>query len=470
MTSSGRVRSTLLSVRSFVVRDVIRRLVALIALAFAVAPLITTHLYPLEDQAFPDSPVYADTAFEIANGNGFETRIDEAVPPHEQRLDSELRPSRYPPGFSLALAPFVRFGSNSVTDAQEGGRVLVILLVITLFTVAWVLGGPLAAAIAALITMVSPFMERSAQLLMSDAFGALLSMLMLLAVTLALKQPRAAPSPASGAPERAHDVRGVVQSGLLVLAGALAGYGVLTRFSAISSLVAVLVCLRRWRNLRLLLVGAIPVLIFLATYQWTEFGSPLRTGYDYYFPGLKLFGWSHVTQTSAPGERVYIFNDRLQGAWMRWTCPCDALGPMGKANNLVFYPAVLLGLYWIYFPPLFTVFGVWEIWRRRRDAATRLAAAIIVLNVAIFVGYYTQAGRFVAPAAYALLAYSAAGVARIVEGVSSWLRGLIRKGRGGDAGTQVGGESIDDGHQRPADLNDASINSSSHTTPLAAST
>jgi hypothetical protein len=88
---------------------------------------------------------------------------------------------------------------------------------------------------------------------------------------------------------------------------------------------------------------------------------------------------------------------------------------MGKASNLVFYPALLLGLYWIYFPPLLSVLGGWELFRRRRTVAARFGGLVVIANLLIALPYFYQGGRLVAPAALVLLVYSAAGVARLVD-------------------------------------------------------
>jgi hypothetical protein len=160
--------------------------------------------------------------------------------------------------------------------------------------------------------------------------------------------------------------------------------------------------------------GALPCLVFLAAHQWTQFGHPLRSGYDYQLPGLDLFDIGNVL-SDGYGERGFLFPDRLDGALMRWTCPCDQFGPIGKASNLVFYPSALLGLYWIYYPPLFPLFGIWEMFRRRRSAVARLGALMVVANAAFFLGFRFQGARMVAPAAFVLLAFSAAGLSRVLE-------------------------------------------------------
>ena len=366
----------------------------MIALAVAVLPMWSAKLVPLEQQPFPDALAYADGGYQIANGNGFEISIDETLTADSQSNDGTLQPSRYPPGFSVALATFVRLGDNNIQDTQRGSQMIAIGLIVMLLAVTWLLAGPLAASIAVLIAGWSPFALKSAQIVMSDAFGAALSLMILASVAI---------SGAEWCGARLRTACGAT-------AGAIAGYAILTRFSAGIALICLVIALRHRALVRAALLGALPALIFLGAYQWTEFGHPLRTGYDYYLPQLKLVSTEYLTLSNPQSERKFIHDDRLNGELMKWTCPCDQHGPMGKASNLVFYPAVILGLYWIFYPPLFSLFGLWAIWRRRRTSAAQFAALLIGLNLAIVAVYFYQGARLLAPAAFVLLAYSAVGV------------------------------------------------------------
>jgi 4-amino-4-deoxy-L-arabinose transferase-like glycosyltransferase len=371
--------------------------VSLFALVVALVPLAFSRPIPLLDQPFPDAATYADTAFQIANGNGFGTVIDERLPPDQQPTTKLIRPSRYPPAYPLVLAPFVRIGDNDPSSAQIGARWMAGLLVVALFVASFVLGGPVAATVAALVSFVSPFAEKSSRLVMSDAFGAALVLLLVAAVGIAWKSASREPS----------------RTALFAGAGFLAAYAIFVRISAAGVLASLAFAARQRRLLGAVLLGAIPVLTFLAVYQWTEFGSPVRSGYDYYLPELDPFSPGFVLDGSPTGERQFIFPDKLNGALMRWTCPCDQHGPMGKASNAVFYPAVLLGVYWVFSPPLFTLLGIWEIARRRSLPVGQFAALVVVTNVGVFLAYYYQGARLVAPAAYVLIAFSAAGAARL---------------------------------------------------------
>jgi len=370
--------------------------ISLVALVVALAPIALSRPVALRDQPFPDAPTYADTAFHLANGKGFGTVVNQGARP--QPTTQRIGPSRYPPGFPLALAPFIVLGRNNPTSAQTGARWAAGLLVVALFLMSFVLGGPGAAAIASVVSFFSPFALKSSQLVLSDALGAALTLFVVTGVALAWRE---------GAWERRRAL-------MLALAGALAAFAVSVRYSALGLLASVAITARKRRFLAAIAIGAAPVMALLFAYQWTQFGSPVRTGYNLYLPNLVEFSPKYVLARTPQGERKFIFNDKLDGALMRWTCPCDRYGPMGTASNAVFYPATLLGLYWVFYPPLFSLLGIWEIVRRRSAPAGQLGALVVVTNMLLLLGYFYQGGRLVAPAAYVLLAFSAAGLARLL--------------------------------------------------------
>jgi hypothetical protein len=336
-------------------------------------------------------------AVQITRGHGFRTRIDDRRTLEHQRPGERLYATRYAPGFPLALTPFVVLGAGTAADGTRGARVIAIAALSAVFVAGYVLAGPEGAAIATLASWASPFFERSARLVMSDAFGAMLAV----AIVICLVAARAASVGSRG------------RDAFLVLAGLCGGFAVLSRVSAVFVLAALLAVTTTWRQRTLALLGALPFLVVLAGYQWAYFGHPLRSGYDEFLPGVTLFDPSYATALNPRGDRRFVFDDKLDGLLMRWTCPCDGQGPMGKAPNVVFYPAVLLGLYWIYFPPLLPLLGLVEIYRRRHTTAARYAALVVVGNVALMVPYLFQCARFVAPAALVLLVYSSAGMARV---------------------------------------------------------
>jgi 4-amino-4-deoxy-L-arabinose transferase-like glycosyltransferase len=368
-------------------------------LIFCLTPILRSNPIPLEQQPFPDSISYAREAIQIANGNGFKIDINESVPLTQQKFSEKLYPSRYPPGFSLILTPFVRFSNNQMYATQLGSKAVSVSLLLLIFLLAWFLSGALAAMVVIGITAWSPFLEASSRLVMSDALGASITMVVVLTLLFASR----------------HQKRTKTSTFLYVLAGAFAGLGIISRSSLAVILIALLIATRPLRHLRWVLVGVLPFLIFLGTYQWTEFGNPLKTGYDYYLPDLKEFSLEFVSKENLLSEREFIYQEKLNGSLMKWTCPCDEFGPVGKASNLIFYPSVLLGVYWFYYPPLIALFGFWSLWQRRQLYLTKLSVLIIMFNLLMFLFYFYQGARLIAPAAFLLLVYSAVGIVDLLR-------------------------------------------------------
>jgi len=68
-----------------------------------------------------------------------------------------------------------------------------------------------------------------------------------------------------------------------------------------------------------LILGLIPVFVFLAAYQMIEFGAPWRTGYDYYAPDRTEFSFVNVVRPDPLGDRSFLLSDRLDGKLMSWS-------------------------------------------------------------------------------------------------------------------------------------------------------
>ena len=96
---------------------------------------------------------------------------------------------------------------------------------------------------------------------------------------------------------------------------------------------------------------------------------------------------------------------------------------IGYTPPLVTYPSVLLGLYWVYMPPLFAVFGLAWLWWTRREAAARFITVVVLLNLAIYALCLFMGARFIAPAALLLTVASGAGVAVILRSLGPMLSG-----------------------------------------------
>jgi hypothetical protein len=351
----------------------VARAVAIAAMAWATIPVLTSASPPLEQQPFPDSAEYADAARQLATGNGYVTYVHGNGP----------EPPRYPPGFSLVLAPFASIGDYP-TNVQIGVRLIALLYVIGASVVAWTIGGPLAAGLTALTVGSSPFSEISGSLVMSDAMAALLT----IAIVPAMRSS-------------------TLRRGLL--AGILAGLVTAVRLSGGLAIPALLLAAPA-RVRASILAGSASILVALAVFQWHTFGSPLLTGYSYWLPGVRNFDISYLTVSPPFGDGPWIVPDRMAGVLMQWICPCVAGGPQATAPSVVLYPAVLLGLFWTYSPPLLTLIALAYVYRRRDDRGVRFTVVLSALTVAFYWFYFYQGARFMAAPATLLAIYSTVGL------------------------------------------------------------
>jgi hypothetical protein len=350
------------------------RLMVVVALIWALLPVLASLPAPLPQQPFPDSQEYADAAYQLVHGNGYVTTVHGHGP----------EPPRYPPGFSLALTPFAALGDYPANVAV-GARAFAVLYVVITAAAAWRLGGPTASALTLVLIGSSPFALVSSRLVLSDALAAALTVPLVLLIQTASTR-RAA------------------------LAGGLGSLLMTIRLSAGLALPALFLAVpgrMRWA----LVAGAAPLILALGTFQWYTFGSPLRTGYDYWPPGVSNFSLAYATVRAPFGDGPWIVSDRLNGLLMRWVCPCVSGGPQATVTDVQLYPAVLLGLFWVFTPPLITLVGLAYLWRKRGDAGARFTLAQMVLSLVFYCVYYYQGSRFMAAPATVLAIYSGVGIA-----------------------------------------------------------
>jgi hypothetical protein len=331
---------------------------------------------PLAQQPFPDAAEYADSAHSLAHDKGFYTYVH----------DGSRQPPRYPPGYPMALAPFAAIGSYP-HDVQRGAKFWAMTYVLIAVFAAWILGGPFAGLITALLIGFSPFAKDSAGLVLADAFVAALTVLMLPLLKI------------------------ITRSGTR-LGGAATGLATLARVTTGINLVALLLALPR-RSYKSVLLFAAPSLIGLGILQWIMFGSPLTTGYSYWDVSGHFFSLSYVTSDTVIREGSFIFPDRLNGQLLDWVCPCQVGGPQNSLPNLTFYPLLLAGFFWVFSPPLITLLGLVYAWRRRREAIGRYTLVVVASTLLLFEIYYYQGTRFLAGPATLLVVMASVWLAEL---------------------------------------------------------
>jgi 4-amino-4-deoxy-L-arabinose transferase-like glycosyltransferase len=354
-------------------------LFAFAALLLAALPLTFAKPTPLRDQPFPDSHEYADAANQLAHGNGYVTYVH----------GSKAQPPRYPPGYSVALLPFVKWGPEYPKGAELGAKFFVLALLLAVWGTTWLLGGPIAAGFAAGLAVTSSFWTSMSHLILSDPLAATLVVLSLALVT----RPK---------------------TKRVALAGALVGASVLVRLSNVVTLACLVAALPRKRPRLTALVAALPFVVALLVYQWATFGQPLATGYHHYYPDLREFAPHYAWAADPLRDGPNLTGDRLHGRLMSWACPCPANGPMAVLENAAFYPAIVLGLFWMYTPPLISLLGFAELFRRRKTPAARYALAVIFSNIVLYTFYFYQAARFMAPVGALLIVFSSVGAVTLI--------------------------------------------------------
>ena len=349
--------------------------VATLTALLTIGTLMLHPYRPLNLQPTPDAPEYAGAARHLAAGDGYVAT----------RYGNKALPPRYPPGYSLALAPFALVGKYPA-NVQLGARVYVILYVLVTLVAAWTIGGPLAATVAVALIGSSAFVARYSTLVMSDAFAAGLAVLVLVLV------------------HRPSRLR-------LVVAGLISGALPVARLSSIVAVPSLMVG-TSWRGRVLVAACASVGIGALAIHQWATFGSPLTTGYDYWLPEIRNFGLDYAVASKIGRDGTGMLADSLNGALLHWACPCPEDDPLVAFRSVVFFPLVLLGIFWIFTPPLTTIPGVLEVWRRRREPGPSFVLWLTVLTLLFQSVYFYQAARFMAAPATLLAVFSGVAVAR----------------------------------------------------------
>ena len=179
-------------------------------------------------------------------------------------------------------------------------------------------------------------------------------------------------------------------------------------------------------------------MLLVALQQWGTFGTPFMTGYQYYLPDVQSFSLAYPFDLRVRRDGSGIVADSLDGALLRWACPCPEDDPIFSFRAVTFYPLMLLGIFWIFVPPLTTIPGMVEVWRRRREPGPAFALWLTVLTVAFHLFYWYLGARFMAAPTTLLAIYSGAWVARLVERADEVTARRGVSGRGDDGAVLAG--------------------------------
>jgi hypothetical protein len=239
----------------------------------------------------------------------------------------------------------------------------------------------------------APFAIESASLVMSDALVAALSVLIAGLIHLQRRWPAAA-----------------------ALAMGLSGALGLLRLSALLVVPAALLALP-WRSVGWrAAIWLLPGIVGLGIFQWATFGSPLRSGYDYWLPALRQFDLAYALERPM-GDGPTMVGDALDGQLLALlVCPCPTDdGPLAQLPNVLFYPAVVLGPLWIFAPPLVGLLGLVYACRHWCEPAARFTIWLTLLSWGLLSVYVFQAARLAAAPAVLLALYAAVMAGRRLD-------------------------------------------------------
>jgi hypothetical protein len=357
---------------------------AAVTMGLVIWLVFTTPPRAMDQQPFPDSFEYADAARHLAAGEGYITTVH----------DDRAQPPRYPPGLSLLLVPFAAAGGSFPTSVLSASPLLGSLYVVAAAATAWLIGGPIAAGLAAALVGTAPFAVEAGSLLMSDALVAALTVV----------------------------VAGLLQRRWFKAAALLSGGLVLMRLSAIVAIPSMILAVPASMRLRVV-AYALPGVVLMGLFQAATFGSPIRTGYDYWLPNLRTFDAAYAFQRPM-GDPPMLVGDMFSGRLLDGLCPCpEDGGPLAQLPNVLFYPAVVFGPFWIFAPPVVALLGLVYAAIHWREPAARFTVALTLFTLALLTFYVFQAARLAAAPAVLGAVYAAVAASRFLEGAGR--RGFI---------------------------------------------
>jgi hypothetical protein len=129
---------------------------------------------------------------------------------------------------------------------------------------------------------------------------------------------------------------------------------------------------------------------------------------------MKVFDWSHSFQRlELHDESAGV--DHFQGRFEQWLCRCNKPWTESPLPNVLFYPAVILGLIWTFAPPGITLVGMRYVSRRLGYTGPGFVFWLAGANLALFVLAASQFRRFIAGPTVLLAMFGAVGLTKWLE-------------------------------------------------------
>ena len=144
-------------------------------------------------------------------------------------------------------------------------------------------------------------------------------------------------------------------------------------------------------------------------------------------PGQKLFSLSYVTQHPLEHDRG-LFPDQLHNLAATVAChviSCHGANPSGALPNWLFYPVALIGLTWVFVPPIVPLVGIVVGCRWWPQPVAQFVLLLTVLTAAFYLPYFYQGARFMVAPVLMLSVLACAGVVHWVERTKWWSEAVV---------------------------------------------
>ncbi|MEM7202276.1 MAG: hypothetical protein AAF628_18545 [Planctomycetota bacterium] len=336
-------------------------------------PGATRDLFPS-----PDAPEYVAGAVRLHQQGDFAILVA-----------GERLPSRYPPGYSAVLVPWLAAGVEPIDAPRRANAVLAALLLAIVHAALWLRGRPAAAGLATLLLATTPAFVVLARAPLSDLASTVLTTPALFLLW----------RYAAGA-RLAFGVGAALLLGLAInvrVGNVLFAPAAMLAWVAHTGANTHRAATRGTALLLATIAGAAPVLL----YQARELGNPFRTGYEVWIPGRATFLQAFDPDNVEPNLR-YLLRELLQLEW-RTTIASE------YGYGSYFGPAVVLlvALLVIVRPP---------------SRTTRWLAIAAVGYAAAMLCYFFRDARFFVPLLPGAVAFAATRAIDVLGTGRRWLR------------------------------------------------